>query len=109
MAWFLEKVEGESVWAMEKNRPETAEKLRAKPGTVNHAPDSSCPRKSPPYHGVTMHKLIYVLACIFVPLAWGLAVAVISRRIDEWAKHRRPNASGNLVNPDDATRIEYHI
>ena len=56
-----------------------------------------------------MHKLLYVLACIFIPLAWGLAVAAVSRHIDEWAKRRRPGDSGNLVNPDDATRIEYHI
>ena len=67
------------------------------------------PRKGAPYDDPIMHKLIYVLACIFVPLGWGLAVAIISRRIDEWAKHRRPNTAGNLVNPDDATRIEYHI
>jgi hypothetical protein len=56
-----------------------------------------------------MHQLLYILACVFIPLAWGFAVAAISRHIDEWAKNRRPNPSGNLVNPDDATRIEYHI
>jgi hypothetical protein len=56
-----------------------------------------------------MQKVMYILACVFVPLVWGLLVAVISRRIDEWAKTRRTDASGNILNPDDATRIEYHI
>jgi hypothetical protein len=56
-----------------------------------------------------MAKWIYVGACVVVPLAWGLAVAVVSRRVDEWAKRRRTSTAGNVMNPGDATRIEYHI
>ena len=56
-----------------------------------------------------MGKVIYVAACVVVPLAWGLAVAVVSRRVDEWAKRRRASTAGNVMNPGDATRIEYHI
>ncbi len=56
-----------------------------------------------------MNKWLYILLCVFVPLVWGLIVAAISRRIDEWAKHRRHAGAGNVMNPDDPTRIEYHI
>ena len=56
-----------------------------------------------------MDNALYVLACVLVPLAWGILVAVLSRHIDEWAKRRRITHGGNLVNPDDATRVEYHI
>lgn len=56
-----------------------------------------------------MDKWPYILACIFVPLLWGLAVAIISRRIDDWAKRRRDPSPGNVMYPDDATRIDYHI
>ena len=56
-----------------------------------------------------MDKWLYILACVFVPLLWGLLVVAISRRIDEWAKSRRNDGGGNVMHPDDATRIDYHI
>jgi hypothetical protein len=61
------------------------------------------------YHGAAMYRWLYILTCVLVPLVWGLAVAAVSRRIDEWAKRRRDSSKGNVMNPDDATRIEYHI
>jgi len=61
------------------------------------------------YHEPGMNKWLYILLCVFVPLVWGLAVAAISRRIDEWAKKRRNAGAGNVMHPDDPTRIDYHI
>ena len=56
-----------------------------------------------------MDHVLYIAACIVVPLAWGLLVVFVSNRIDAWAKKRRgDDGAGNAVN-DDATRVEYHI
>jgi hypothetical protein len=56
-----------------------------------------------------MESWLYIAACVVVPLAWGVIVAAVSRRIDDWAKRRRADGGGNAVHPTDATRIEYHI
>jgi len=61
------------------------------------------------YDWCGMNQWLYILLCVFVPLVWGLAVAAISRRIDEWAKKRRNAGAGNVMHPDDPTRIDYHI
>ena len=61
------------------------------------------------YDARALNKWLYILLCVFVPLVWGLAVAAISRRIDEWAKKRRNAGAGNVMHPDDPTRIDYHI
>jgi hypothetical protein len=52
----------------------------------------------------------YIAACIFVPLAWGILVARVSNRLDEWVKRRRHGQdSGNPLHPEDSTHVEYHI
>jgi hypothetical protein len=57
-----------------------------------------------------MDHLLYIAACIVVPLVWGLIVVFTSNRIDTWAKKRtKPNGDGNAMHEDDAMRVEYHI
>ncbi len=57
-----------------------------------------------------MEHILYIAACVIVPMVWGLIVVFVSNRIDTWAKNKRgADGHGNAVNRDDAMRVEYHI
>ena len=47
-----------------------------------------------------MSNLLYIAACVFVPLVWGVIVVFVSNRIDQWAKRRHKGR---------VTHIDYHI
>lgn len=56
-----------------------------------------------------MHKTLYVAACVVLPLVWGLIVVWVSNRIDRWTHRKAGSGGGNMIHPDNSTRIEYHI
>jgi hypothetical protein len=50
----------------------------------------------------------YALACVIVPVAWGLIVVWVSNHLDQWFLHhdRRKGRTDKLRPPHP---IEYHI
>jgi hypothetical protein len=56
---------------------------------------------------VTLHTVGYALACVLVPVAWGLVVVWVSNRLDaRILRHDRRTGHGRRRRPRP---IEYHI
>jgi len=54
--------------------------------------------------------VLYVAACVVVPLAWGLVIVWVSNHMDGVLRRSRAGSDkGNPMHPEDSTRVDYHI
>ena len=57
-------------------------------------------------HGLVLTFLVYVGACLLVPLVWGLVVHWLFSRLGESRSRPRPTTPADDSRP---TRWDYHI
>ena len=53
-------------------------------------------------------RMLYIAACVVIPLAWGLVIVWASNHFDGVLKRARPGR-GNPMHPEDSTRVDFHI
>ena len=54
--------------------------------------------------------VLYVAACVVVPLTWGLVIVWVSNHMDGVLhRSRKGSDKGNPMHPEDSKRVDYHI
>jgi hypothetical protein len=56
---------------------------------------------------IPMEKWLYVLACVVVPIAWGVAVVWVTNRVERFVVRRSPRP--RLARRAAVPPLEYHI
>ena len=73
---------------------------------AGHWPSNTPETVAPNWHvcgSMTLTHVLYVIACIAVPIGWGIAVNWVFRRL------KRDSGSDNSDNTVDEPLIEYYI